>query len=96
MKRLTHWGIFVSVCFAMTLAAIAQEKSVALTPVPRSDDWWQKRHAEKVELMKQGNVDLLMIGDSITHGWEGQQEVWDTFYAGRRILNYGFSGDRTE
>ena len=96
MKRLTQWGLFVAICFAMTLTAFAQEKSVALTPVPREDDWWQKRHAEKVELMKKGDVDLLMIGDSITHGWEGQQEAWDAFYAERRILNYGFSGDRTE
>ena len=96
MKRLTQLGILALVCIAMTLAAIAQEQSVALTPVPRNDDWWQKRHAEKVELMKQGDMDLLMIGDSITHGWEGQKEVWDKFYADRKILNYGFSGDRTE
>ena len=87
MKRLTLWGVFAVLCFVMTLVAAAQEKSVALTPVPRNDDWWQKRHAEKVELMKQGNVDLLMIGDSITHGWEGQKEVWEKFYAGRNILN---------
>jgi lysophospholipase L1-like esterase len=80
----------------MTLSAVAQEKSVALTPVPRNDDWWTKRHAEKVELMKQGNVDLLMVGDSITHGWENQKDVWEKFYTGRNILNYGFSGDRTE
>ena len=46
--------------------------------------------------MKKGNVDQLMIGDSITHGWEGQEEVWNKFYTGRSILNYGFSGDRTE
>ena len=96
MKRLAQCGVFAVLCFAMTLASVAQEKSVALTPVPRNDDWWQKRHTEKVELMKKGNIDLLMIGDSITHGWEGQKEVWEKFYTGQNILNYGFSGDRTE
>ena len=96
MKRLTQWGVFTVLYFAMTLAVAAQGKSVALTPVPRNDDWWQKRHAEKVELMKKGNIDLLMIGDSITHGWEGQKEVWEKFYTGRNVLNYGFGGDRTE
>jgi len=99
MKRLMQWGMLAMMCFAMTLGAVAQEKSVALTPVPRPDerdDWWMKRHAEKVALMEQGNVDLLMIGDSITHGWEHQKEVWEQFYAGRKVLNYGFSGDRTE
>ena len=99
MKRLMQWGVLAMMCFAMTLVAVGQEKSVALTPVPRPDerdDWWMKRHAEKVALMEQGNVDLLMIGDSITHGWDNQKEVWNQFYAGRNILNYGFSGDRTE
>ncbi len=97
MKRIMIWGIFAAICLAMTLSTVAQEKSVALTPVPRdTEEWWTKRHAEKSELMKQGNVDLLMIGDSITHGWEGHKDVWDKFYAGRNILNYGFSGDRTE
>ena len=97
MKRLMQLSVLAAICFAMTLAAVAQEKSVALTPVPRNNEgWWQNRHAEKVALMEKGDVDLLMIGDSITHGWEGQKEVWEKFYAGRKILNYGFSGDRTE
>ena len=45
----------------------------------------------------QGKVDLLMIGDSITHGWEGRgKKVWDEFYADRNAFNIGYSGDRTE
>ena len=99
MKRLTQLTVLAAICFAMALSAVAQEKSVALTPVPRSnerDDWWTKRHTEKTDLMAKGDVDLLMIGDSITHGWENQKEVWGEFYGERKILNYGFSGDRTE
>jgi len=81
----------------MFLTVAAQEKSVALTPDVQPADWWQKRHEEKVALMKKGDVELLMIGDSITHGWEGAgKEVWDKYYANRKILNDGFSGDRTE
>ncbi len=61
-------------------------------------DWWGKRHEEKLkekEAMKQ--VDLLMIGDSITHGWEGGgKKTWDKYYGHRHALNLGFSGDRTE
>ena len=38
-----------------------------------------------------------MIGDSITHGWEGRgKKVWDEYYAKRNAFNIGFSGDRTE
>jgi len=60
--------------------------------------WWMPRHEEKLKEkddLKQ--VDLLMVGDSITHGWEKTgKPVWDKFYGNRHPLNLGFSGDRTE
>jgi len=61
-------------------------------------DWWMPRHEQKLaELEKQGEVDLLMVGDSITHGWErGGRATWDRYYAKRKAFNLGFSGDRTE
>ncbi len=60
--------------------------------------WWMPRHEEKLaEREKMGQVDLLMIGDSITHGWEDRgRKTWDQYYAKRKALNIGFSGDRTE
>lgn len=60
--------------------------------------WWQPRHDQKLaDLKKMEKVDLLMIGDSITHGWEGRgKKVWDEYYAKRNAFNIGFSGDRTE
>lgn len=60
--------------------------------------WWMPRHEAKLherKLMEQ--VDLLMIGDSITHGWENKgKPTWDKYYANRHAINLGFSGDRTE
>ena len=60
--------------------------------------WWMPRHEEKLEQKKSmGEVDLLMIGDSITHGFEGGgKAMWEKYYAPRKALNLGFSGDRTE
>ncbi len=60
--------------------------------------WWGPRHEQKLkDLKKQGRVDLLMIGDSITHGWENRgKKVWDEFYGKRHAFNIGYSGDRTE
>ncbi|MAR12423.1 MAG: acetylglucosamine-6-sulfatase [Blastopirellula sp.] len=60
--------------------------------------WWQPRHEQKLaDKKEQGRVDLLMIGDSITHGWEGAgKPVWEKYYAKRHAFNIGFSGDRTE
>ena len=56
------------------------------------------RHEAKLaERKAMGKVDLLMIGDSITHGWEDTgKQTWDKYYANRNALNLGFSGDRTE
>jgi len=39
----------------------------------------------------------LMIGDSITHGWEGKgAKVWEEYYAKRNAVNLGIGGDRTQ
>lgn len=68
--------------------------------VPRhrlADPGWCERHQRMVALARQGGHELVFIGDSITQGWEDAgKPVWDEFYARRKSLNLGFSGDRTE
>ena len=70
------------------------------TPMAQTDfwsDWWQQRHLAKLEEAKSRPVDIVMIGDSITHRWELKgQTVWNEFYSHRNALNLGFGGDRTE
>ncbi len=73
----------------------------AIQPVMQNAEWalpwWEPRHQEKLAAIKGREVDLLMIGDSITHGWEDAgQEVWREYYGDRNAFNLGFSGDRTE
>jgi beta-glucosidase len=70
----------------------------AVTPAPRATpEWWMPRHQAVLERVAKGNVDLLLIGDSITHGWENKgKALWDKYYAPRNAANLGFSGDRTE
>ena len=42
-------------------------------------------------------LDVVFLGDSITHGWEGNgREVFKKLCADYKILNLGHSGDRTE
>ena len=75
----------------------ASEK-ITTTPVAREAPWWPQRHEAKLKAKKKmGQVDLLMIGDSITQSWEGRGKgVWKKYYSARKPLNIGFSGDRTE
>ena len=87
----------VAAVLAGTLFAVPV---ASITPEPQSKDpnsWWQKRFAEKQELVKKGGSEVVFIGDSITHGLEGS-EVWKTklAVAPYNALNLGFSGDRTE
>jgi lysophospholipase L1-like esterase len=56
-----------------------------------------ERHHQINERVKQGNVDLVFIGDSITQGWEGAgKDVWAKYYAKRNAANLGIGGDRTQ
>ena len=70
----------------------------AAIPQTRGDlKWWHDRDREKSTLAKQGDAELAFIGDSITQGWEGGgKQVWEKYYAHRKPINLGFSGDRTE
>lgn len=82
-------------CFSPAMAA--EPAHDAVKPAPRTDDWWQNRHKSFNERIAKGNVDVLMIGDSITHGWEGGgAKVWEEYYAKRNAVNLGIGGDRTQ
>ncbi len=55
------------------------------------------RFNEKNEILKKGNIDVLMIGDSITHGWEGNgAKVWSELFKNVKAVNLGTGWDRTE
>jgi len=92
--RLASLSLFVLV-LGWAAQAIAQDHD-AVKPVPR-DANWMKRHDSMNERVKQGNVDLLFIGDSITQGWEGAgKAVWSEKYGKRNAVNLGIGGDRTQ
>jgi lysophospholipase L1-like esterase len=68
---------------------------------PSSDrlkyEWWNNRHQKILNTIASGDFDLIYVGDSITHGFEGAgKEMWAKYYAPRNALNMGFSGDRTQ
>jgi lysophospholipase L1-like esterase len=69
-----------------------------------SYNWWE-RHDAVVNRVKQGHVDLLLIGDSITHGWGGPPDaysyggpggLYEKYFGGRNAVNLGFGWDRTQ
>ena len=64
----------------------------AITPEYRDCERFRQQCAR----MEEGDVDLLWVGDSITHFWEGGgAAVFEKYYGGRKTLNFAISGDRT-
>jgi lysophospholipase L1-like esterase len=79
----------------LLFAAVAYANS-AIEPVPR-DANWVARHEGFVAEAKQGGIDVLFMGDSITDGWRTRgKEVWNREYAPLKAANFGIGGDRTE
>ncbi len=78
------------------------------TPVTQDRDRatydWMTRHRAVLALNSNGPVDVVMIGDSITHYWGGSPAAphawstgsWARAFAGRSVVNLGFGWDRTE
>ncbi len=95
-STLTSRMLFITAGLLVLVLSGACAES-AVDPVPRDGDWWKERNAAVNARVKEGNVDLLMIGDSITHGWEsGGAAEWEKHYARRNAVNMGFSGDQTQ
>lgn len=97
LRRLPS-SIAVLLSFAVCWAPLAAKDPPPATvvPVPR-DGGWMKRHESFNTRAKQGNVDLIFLGDSITQGWEGAgKEIWAKAFGMRNAMNAGISGDRTQ
>lgn len=94
VKTLVAWGLLWGTLLGLSYAA--DDLPSTLKPVPR-DGQQMKRHEQFNERVKQGNVDLIFVGDSITQGWEGAgKDAWEKHYAKRNAVNLGISGDRTQ
>ena len=89
---------------------LAETTPVSCIGMKRSWDpypgWWEKRHAEKLAQIASsgGKIDIVFIGDSITHNWEGARGPGSD-HGGKplaelkkkySVLNLGFGGDGTQ
>lgn len=87
------------------LVASDRAENTAVQPAPRLKHYWRwrnnlgwlERHGEILVRNQLGPVDLVFLGDSITHGFEGAgSTVWKRDFLQWNPVNMGFGGDRTE
>ncbi len=89
--------------------ANGQLRRLSLNPEPKLGDadfpspTPSERHTQKVAAVKEGDYDLVLIGDSITHTvgeldgkYEPMKAVWQKHYAPLNAINLGYNGYRTE
>jgi beta-glucosidase len=76
---------------ALTTVQVPRDNS-AIRPVPRN----AARHDSFVELAKKGDIDLLLVGDSITDLWRNSTETYATYFGKYKVGNFAISGDTTQ
>ncbi len=90
---------------APVTASVAASTNAPVVAVPRANPAIApaKHEGQRTDLVMQrakeapGEYDIAFIGDSITQGWEGSgKNVWQKFYGGRKCIDLGVGGDRTE
>src|SRR5688572_6383747 len=87
------------VAFFVISASVLTAQNVpwnpATTPAPRND--WIERHSGFVANARDGGIEVLFLGDSITDAWRNTgKPVWTERYAPLHAANFGIGGDRTE
>jgi lysophospholipase L1-like esterase len=72
----------------------------AVTPMPRVKEYewmsvakWKEIHAAQQAVAKQGGIDLMFVGDSITQGWP--HDFFEQQFGRFHAANFGVGGDHT-
>jgi lysophospholipase L1-like esterase len=94
MHRFISAGCLMAVGLLMP-ALTAQDKS-SDNPAAQKLNRDVDRHKEFLRRIEQskGEGDVIFLGDSITHGWEGQK-AWQEHFGSFKPVNLGIGGDQT-
>ncbi|BCU76579.1 GDSL-type esterase/lipase family protein [Luteolibacter sp. LG18] len=83
--------------------------NTAVVPVSKLEkdgyDWWE-RHRAILKLADDLKPEIVLIGDSITHFWDGAPQSdqmkprgplsFEQTFSGKRVINLGYGWDRTQ
>jgi lysophospholipase L1-like esterase len=76
-----------------------QEKKPNTAVTPKLNAGFMKRHEGFLEIAKKGDINVLLMGDSITDAWRSPKSgkpVFDKYFEPLKTANFGIGGDRTE
>lgn len=78
---------------------VPQQADVAAIKVGRDgqpDPGFVAAHERNVARAKKGDIDCLLLGDSITLNWGKYRSVWDKYFGSYKTANFGVGGDCTQ
>ena len=70
--------------------------------VPNLAPFFQNKHRANLEVAKQGDIEVLFMGDSITDLWRNAdgnmagKPVFDKYFGDMKVANFGIAGDTTQ
>lgn len=70
--------------------------------IPSLARFFRAKHEANLEIAKQGNIDVLFMGDSITDFWRNEsgnyagKPVFDKYFGEMKVANFGIAGDTTQ
>lgn len=77
----------------VTAAPPAQGQNTAIIPAPFNP----QRHEAFVEIARKGDIDCLLMGDSITDWWRNRGiGEYEKNFGSLKCANFGIAGDRTQ
>lgn len=85
------WAAAVEPTFKKWLGGVATESIDRM-----GENWWKARFEKNKEDFQNGDVQFVLLGDSIIHGWDGKMDLYNKSFGPYKPANWGFSADRTE
>ena len=70
--------------------------------VPNLAPFFRMKHQENLKVAKQGDIDVLFMGDSITDFWRNEEgffagkPILDEYFGHLKVANFGIAGDTTQ
>jgi lysophospholipase L1-like esterase len=90
--RMLVAGLMLAGCLAVPVLAEDDKPNPAVKPLNRNN----ARHKQFLKVVAKGDAEVIFIGDSITHDWEGRgKKVWAENFAPLKAVNLGIGGDQT-
>lgn len=88
-----------NIVLCAALAGVSAAGGAPISPGPREGDAtlqakWQAQHAGFVSRAQQGNIDILLLGDSITHRWP--EDLWDKAFGPLKAGRFGIEGEQVQ